>query len=173
MQGCCLASCQLCCGSGAEHRRSDPALHNPAVGSCSFQGKRLGQNQRAGGGGHWQRLCPAGAQCPFPREHPRCPSIPPPCLTPNRAGASQRENRPFEAAPAAPRCPGRSRWRREAGSRRDTGAEGDARPAGRGTGRSPGPLWGVGVTPLLRALRCTHKRRVPPGQLVPRCSRSL
>lgn len=146
MQGWCLASCQLCSGSGTEHRerRSNPALHNPAVGSCCFQGKRLGQNQRAGGGGHWQLPCPAGARCPFPREHPRCSSIPLPCPTPNRACASEQENRPFEAAPAAPRCP-------QARSRQDTGAEGDARPDGRGTGRSPGPLWDVGVTPLLSA----------------------
>lgn len=140
MQGWCLASCQLCCASGTEHRdrRSDPALHDPAVGSCSFQGKRLGQNQRAGCGGHWQ--------CPFPWEHPRCPSIPLPCLAPNRAGASEQENRAFEAAPAGLRCPGLQPWHREAGWCQDTGAVGDAQPAGRETGRSPGPLW---VTPVL------------------------
>lgn len=83
-------------------------------------------------------------------------------------GLQSKKIGPLRQPPQPRAASGRSHWRGEAGSRRDTGAVGDARPAGRGTGRSPEPLWGVRVTPLLRAPWCTHKRWVPPGQLVPR-----
>lgn len=67
---------------------------------------------------------------------------------------------PLRQPPQPRSASGRSHWRREAG---DTGAEGDARPAGRGTGRSPGPLWGVRVTPLLRALNAPTSAGSHPG----------
>lgn len=129
--------------------RPNPALRGPAVGGCSFQGERLRRYQRTVGGGH-RRFGPLRQRehgGPFARQRPRCPSGPAalPAAT-NRAGASERENRAFEAAPAAPQPPaasGRRRQRGGAGSRRDTGAAGDARRGGRGAGGSPGALGGV------------------------------